>query len=640
MTRILWGAAAALVWASAVAPVAASPVRVGEESAIGWRLLDRFRLFDRADDAARLRAEALLNRLRDAPDGIAGPALRPHYDQLLDTLHGANAESLRRSNWRWARTTDEAGRRVYEPDYLYPRTYRIEARLSSDAGGSCRWSVQGEPLPAQPCEAPVVLALPGGPIEGRWGGRGDVAVVDGAGRLHEIRITVEDRLIVAMGDSFISGEGNPDVPSVISPAIPPGPAFQRPDWPETAAARPFITPAEWWDEPCHRSLLSWPVLAGLWFAARDEQRAVTLVHVGCSGAEEDDGLNIVQVKLPGGGDEAASQAEQVQSLLAQGPGRPIDRVLMSLGGNDVGFVPVINYAVLPPNGYGWGPLNFIPAMVVGGVGGAIPPYRGRDAPPLGALGFWRQSAQDRLEHLPARLERVAETFTRLQVPPDAVTHTLYPDILRDDRGDYCRTVLSQKDLDAHPEDSAYRRREAAYRDRNRDDERGGFESVLTELPGFAKGRTNWNFQFQYSPDYESDGCDHTRTLGSDSEVCKAEWVWTRLNATVAQSRAERGWRIADAHVVGASGHGWCVSPTDSLRMPVSIRTAEGWTWSPESPAAFAPYREDLGRWFRTTNDSVRTQWASPERMIQGTIHPTFNMHIAYAEAVAGVAFAD
>lgn len=612
---------------------------VREPAAVTWKVKDRFRLFDRADANARARVEAALTVLSSAAPGDTSAAIRPHYDLLLDTLAGPEAASLRRSNWRWARNTDEVGRRTYEPTYLYPATYTIEARLAG-VGGDCRWTINGQPAAVAPCGDPVTLEVSAGADAGRWGARATLAVDNANGERHETLVEITDRLVVAMGDSFSSGEGNPDVPSRIDPRIPPGPDFRRPDWLASDEARPYVQPAEWWDEPCHRSLLSWPVLAAFWHAAQDDQAAVTLVHVGCSGAEENDGLNLPQRDLPGGGDETKSQADQVRALLAAGPGRPIDNVLMSLGGNDVGFVPVISYAVLPPNGYGWGPLDVIPALAVGGVGGAIPPYETRDALPLWALGPWRASAETRLRELPERLDRVAATFAGWGVAPGKVTHTLYPNILVDDRGDYCRTVLTEADLEAWPETSAYRLSEAAYRARNLDDERGGFEALLSVMPWFAKLRTNWNFQFQYYPDLGAEGCDPDQTLASDSEVCKAEWVWRRLNAEVARSRDARGWRVADAHVEATVGHGWCVSPNDSLRMPVSVFVDGEWRWSPDSPAAFRPYREDLGRWFRTTNDSVRTQWSGADRMIQGTIHPSYNMHIAYAEAAADAAFAE
>lgn len=610
-----------------------------EGDAVAWRLRDRFRLFDHADPAARARVEAALEALAARPGDKASDAIRPHYDLLLATLAGPDADSLRRSNWRWSRTTESAEARRYERGYIYPQTYTIEARWPAGQG-DCQWSVDGRPGPLAPCDTPVELSVNAGPHEGRWRGFGELGVTDGQGRATAVTVDIADRLVVAMGDSFSSGEGNPDVPSVISSAIPAGPEFERPDWLESEAARPWVERATWWDEPCHRSLLSWPVLASFWLASRDDRSAVTLVHVGCSGAEENDGLNIAQRKLPGGGDERASQADQVRSLLAEGPGRPIDNVLMSLGGNDVGFVPVIKYAVLPPNDYGLGPLDVLAALAVGGFGGAIPPYAERDALPLWAMGPWRRSAEERLDELPVRLARAADTFEDLGVAPDRVTHAAYPDILRNGQAEFCRTVLTTTMLEEHPADSPYRIRETAWRAAAPQNELGGFEALLTELPWFAKLRSNWNFQFQYYPDRGSEGCDPEVTSPEDSEVCKAHWVWTSLNSEVQRSRTERGWRVADAQITSARGHGWCVSPVDTLRMPVSERVDGGWRWSPEAPSAFQPYREDLGRWFRTTNDSVRTQWVSPDNMIGGTIHPTYNMHIAYAEAVADEAFRD
>lgn len=86
-------------------------------------------------------------------------------------------------------------------------------------------------------------------------------------RLDDIR--VEDKLIVAMGDSFSSGEGNPHM-----------------HWTLRQGSRPTV----WWDERCHRSLLSGPSLASVFYARLHPQRSVTFMHYGCSGASMDDGL--------------------------------------------------------------------------------------------------------------------------------------------------------------------------------------------------------------------------------------------------------------------------------------------------------------------------------------------------------------
>ena len=104
------GAAAVAATMAGSAPAiaqdtAGAPVPVIGTDAISWRLKDRFRLFDRAEAPARERVEAALEMMGRHPGDSAAGAIRPHYTQLLETLAGPEAESLRRSNWRWSRTS-------------------------------------------------------------------------------------------------------------------------------------------------------------------------------------------------------------------------------------------------------------------------------------------------------------------------------------------------------------------------------------------------------------------------------------------------------------------------------------------------------------------------------------------------------
>src|SRR5207237_1611223 len=110
-----------------------------------------------------------------------------------------------------------------------------------------------------------------------------LAVAGGPERL-AADIAITDQLVVALGDSYISGEGNPDVPVRFElNESDHGERFGRSDWParlnrgvherlvngRVVAERRDYRPAVWWDQPCHRSLLSWPVLASLAYAAYD-----------------------------------------------------------------------------------------------------------------------------------------------------------------------------------------------------------------------------------------------------------------------------------------------------------------------------------------------------------------------------------
>ncbi len=167
-------------------------------------------------------------------------------------------------------------------------------------------------------------------------------------------IVVRDVKIVALGDSFSAGEGIPHA-----------------QW------RWFFTgnrPAIWLDPRCHRSLLSGPSLAAAYIAKNNPHLSVTLLHYGCSGASVADGVlgpwgylesdQDVKKKaaqfapLPiwqgqdtsriGGSADAPdvglSQIEQARADLSIDgvTSTTPDAVLISVGGNDIGFAGIIS----------------------------------------------------------------------------------------------------------------------------------------------------------------------------------------------------------------------------------------------------------------------------------------------------------
>ena len=245
----------------------------------------------------------------------------------------------------------------------------------------------------------------------------------------EITYDFDDALIVALGDSFISGEGNPDVPSVIALSDQTD-IFARPSWGDKVQKDVhLIREARWWDAPCHRSLLSWPVLASLADAARHPQRATTLVHLGCSGAVIDDLIERGETDLPGGGNETQSQLTQLTTLLDAAPKgwarRMPDRVLLSIGGNDIGFSGVLTTLTLPPNGFTIGPLA---TRYIGKKAGAVCPYRNTGRP-LSRLCHKKRSAQARLEDLPHSFERLTSSLKGIGIDARTVFHAQYPNPL-------------------------------------------------------------------------------------------------------------------------------------------------------------------------------------------------------------------
>lgn len=156
-------------------------------------------------------------------------------------------------------------------------------------------------------------------------------------------VTVRDYLIVSIGDSYASGEGNPDIVA--------------------GGGRPFGTwriddlPPTWADKPCHRSWKSGPAIAADRIEKADPHTSVTFISVACSGATITEGLLGAYPDPPGrmpGDKPVTAQVEQARRLLCPredsrsclGPYRsadplPIDALMIGIGGNDIGFGGIV-----------------------------------------------------------------------------------------------------------------------------------------------------------------------------------------------------------------------------------------------------------------------------------------------------------
>ena len=95
---------------------------------------------------------------------------------------------------------------------------------------------------------------------------------------------MKDLLIAGLGDSFASGEGNPDVPVTFSEE-----GRHRNLYPRRAR-NDASGSAKWMDEICHRSLYGHQLRAALQIAIENPQSAVTFLGYACSGASVDEGI--------------------------------------------------------------------------------------------------------------------------------------------------------------------------------------------------------------------------------------------------------------------------------------------------------------------------------------------------------------
>jgi lysophospholipase L1-like esterase len=290
--------------------------------------------------------------------------------------------------------------------YLPSDGFPVRLDACSSRGERFRWQVSGGGLatrtspwtPLRRGDCDLTMRLPEG---------GYVATLEVAtGRARDRQstgITVHNVLVVALGDSYASGEGNPrNVRSWLR------------------LGGPF-TPY-WDDDACRRSVRGAPAQAALALERTSPHTSVTLVDLACSGATVDAGILGAQ-RAAG---QSASQVEQAAAILA---GRPVDLILLSIGGNDVGFTSVLQACAL----------------------NADCPLARPGAGPLAGYPTVQQGVQAQTAALAGDLDRIAACLggpsCRLAdgraapgvalAPEGRVLPTLYPDITRAADGSAC-----------------------------------------------------------------------------------------------------------------------------------------------------------------------------------------------------------
>ena len=167
--------------------------------------------------------------------------------------------------------------------------------------------------------------------------------VRSGGRSEAVRETVEvgDHLIVVLGDSYASGEGNPEYRQMRGERV-------VGVWADDGPAGPG--PVNEGHRQAHRSTLAASPQAALDIERADRRSSVSLLFLARSGAEIEEGMLGPQPGMTGRVSESdlRSQIEAAAHLLGcttteEGPrcDRTIDALTLTIGGNDVGFNVVI-----------------------------------------------------------------------------------------------------------------------------------------------------------------------------------------------------------------------------------------------------------------------------------------------------------
>ncbi len=185
----------------------------------------------------------------------------------------------------------------------------------------------GPPVPSfdtTSCTRTMTLA------EGTYNVSLGVTTQDGRSSSIFKEVKVENHLIVSMGDSYASGEGNP---------------VSKTQWKWQGNQRVVDRSASWGtlsDLSCHRTANAGAARAALALERSDPHSSVTYLSTACSGAEAKHLMDtpyegVVEI------DDIVQkpQVQEVKETLCANCSPQIDALVVSIGGNDIGFGDII-----------------------------------------------------------------------------------------------------------------------------------------------------------------------------------------------------------------------------------------------------------------------------------------------------------
>jgi hypothetical protein len=357
------------------------PVRSGyaqtPTAQITWEVTNRFRLFAEQKDFDRhvgawrsdnsgtsksiLETEQALEKQLGG-GGWASTVGRVCYDRMTGEL----PQSCMRDNKR--------------EDYFKPDSHLIKLKVKLPpefSAAQCTWTVGENPPVQKPCSD--VVADQRVPDKKSTQARVTATAAGGLTIAADTVILAQDFLIVGLGDSIASGEGNPDKPIALTDT---GFCFSRVlqfvqetfylpgranavNVAEDCADHPGDREA--WDKAaagwlfaaCHLSLYSYQVRAALALAVENPDISVTFVPLGCTGATIQQGLlgpleareRSLTSEAPGPRFVGA-QLDQLAGYLgakSKTPSRLADLIFLTVGANDVNFSGLVANIIVTEN---------------------------------------------------------------------------------------------------------------------------------------------------------------------------------------------------------------------------------------------------------------------------------------------------
>ena len=598
----------ALSAACAVAAAVLAPERAqAQDSPIGginWQVQDRFRFFS---DPATFEPHLLAARAFAAVDapvdefgrkkingGWVGPvlfaerelaraAIKGGHDGWAAFAYTATKEpftcwdsGLRRVRSECLESDGDKGSR------MFPRHASISAALSGAgqamfAGKQCAWFVHtaGDTdwrrVTEVDCAGAATLTVP---VNSQFSLLSQVLDPASAGgvmtQVTAVYQEVKSRVVVGLGDSYASGEGNPDYPANYSKGS---------TLADSLRPQPSSGPA-WLDPACHRSVYSHQQRIAMQLAAENPHAVVSFLGYACSGAGIPDimvatdtgsahvepitslglrdagvrkGAAVVQAQASWAqldhalrdlcADEGAATAREPLKGCSKWRAKP-DLVLMTAGGNDLGFANVVKWAVA---GASSGTVRFL--------SGSEKPEtmleRARGKANLGNCDNDRAGEQCKLSNRYASLAVAIENKLGVTDRGRVLTGP-YPDPLSTETGTVCPAKLINDGADSE----------------------------------YFIGTTD----------------DQVRRLNA------ALFDNKNLNNAMKQAVSRTGWTWSDALSWSGAfqGHGICATAGNKSDTFNVIRLING-QWDPVSPGDMLAYMPRQ-RWFRTFNDSILMQY--------------------------------
>lgn len=237
-------------------------------------------------------------------------------------------------------------------DYIHPKSHKVRVWISNSqllGGRVPQWLIDNQPLPkSEKCsEAYQKGVCVEFDVEYNESKAREISArfSDGSFTIAPLAVLVKDKLIVGLGDSYAAGEGNPDIPAQFVQGRAEKDGLLDFEIRE-APRKDKDTEVGWLDRRCHRSMYSYQFKTALHLALANPQEAITYVSYSCSGATTDNIIDRKQKPNEGGG-KVNTQLETLRKVLEDGKNGPrkIDYLLLSTGGNDVGFAKFVAYVV-------------------------------------------------------------------------------------------------------------------------------------------------------------------------------------------------------------------------------------------------------------------------------------------------------